>query len=221
MFGHMGRNRRLNAVLEALGEMPERDAFRLDIFGDITDGRHLRSRIRKLGLGQLVQLHGYAPENELNKVLQMSHLAINLRYPTMGEASGSQLRIWYHALPSLVTDVGWYSSLSRETVAHVRHEHESDDIQSHLKAFLKDPDQFAQMGQRGLRTLREHHDPEKYVQTILDMAANAKQFRVRKSAYDLARSAGTIMGSWTSNASPEPIRIAERIYQIYAADERE
>ena len=215
MFGHMGRNRRLNAVLEALGDMPERDAFHLDIFGDIADGRHLRSRIRKLGLGQMVQLHGYAAETELNKVLQTSHLAINLRYPTMGEASGSQLRIWYHALPSLVTDVGWYASLSRDTVAHVRHEHERDDIQSHLKAFLKDPEQFAQMGQRGLRTLREQHDPEKYVQTILDMAANARQFRVRKSAYDLARSAGTIMGSWTSSAGPEPIRIAEKIYEIY------
>ena len=217
MFGHMGRNRRLSAVLEALGDMPERDAFRLDIFGDITDARHLRSRIRKLGLGQLVQLHGYAPEHELNQVLQTSHLAINLRYPTMGEASGSQLRIWYHALPSLVTDVGWYSSLSRDTVAHVRHEHERDDIQSHLKAFLKNPEQFAQMGQRGLRTLHEQHDPEKYVQTILAMAANARQFRVRKSAYDLARSAGTIMGSWTSSASPEPIRIAEKIYEIYGS----
>jgi glycosyltransferase involved in cell wall biosynthesis len=215
MFGHMGRNRRLNAVLDALGTMPERDSFRLEIFGDIADGRHLRSRIRKLGLGHMVQLHGYAPENELNKVLQTSHLAINLRYPTMGEASGSQLRIWYHALPSLVTDVGWYSSLSSETVAHVRHEHERDDIQSHLKAFLKNPEQFAEMGQRGLRTLREQHDPEKYVHTILDIAANARQFRVRKSAYDLARSAGTIMGSWTSSAGPEPIKIAEKIYEIF------
>ncbi|HEU4870990.1 MAG TPA: glycosyltransferase [Pyrinomonadaceae bacterium] len=217
MFGHMGRNRRLNAVLEALATMPERDAFQLEIFGDITDGRHLRGRIRKLGLGQMVQLHGYAPEDELNKALQTSHLAINLRYPTMGEASGSQLRIWYHALPSLVTDVGWYATLSRDTVAHVRHEHERDDIQSHLTAFLTNPEQFAQMGQRGLRTLREQHDPEKYVQTILDMAANAREFRVRKSAYDLARTAGTIMGSWTST-SPEPIRIAEKIHEIYAIE---
>src|SRR4029079_9620213 len=37
MFGHMGRNRRLDAVLEALWTMPERESFRLDIFGDIAD----------------------------------------------------------------------------------------------------------------------------------------------------------------------------------------
>ena len=35
-------------------------------------------------------------------------LLINLRYPTMGEASLSQLRIWRHALPSMVTQVGWH-----------------------------------------------------------------------------------------------------------------
>src|ERR1041384_5700198 len=199
MFGHMGRNRRLDAVLEALGTMPERDAFRLDIFGDIADGRNLRSRIRKLGLGQLVQLHGYTPEDELNRVLEESHLAINLRYPTMGEASGSQLRIWYHALPSLVTDVGWNSSLSRDTVAHVRPEHEREDIQSHLQAFLKNPESFAQMGQLGFRVLSDKHDPEKFEQAVMEVETNGLQFRARKSAYELARLGGMLMAPWASN----------------------
>lgn len=215
MFGYMGRNRRLDAVLEALGALPERDSFRLDIFGEIPDARSLRSRIGKLGLGHVVQLHGYTPEGELNKVLEQAHLAINLRYPTMGEASGSQLRIWYHALPSLVTDVGWYSGLSRDTVAHVRPEHEVADIQSHLQAFLNNPAPFVEMGQRGLRTLHEQHAPENYVQAVMDLAANVREFQVRKSAYDLARRAGTTMGSWTARTGQEPIRVAEKIYEIY------
>jgi len=215
MFGYMGRNRRLDAVLEALAALPERESFQLDIFGEIPEARSLRSRIGKLGLGRLVQLHGYTPETELNKVMKTSHLAINLRYPTMGEASGSQLRIWYHGLPSLVTNVGWYSSLSSDTVAHVRPEHEIADIQSHLRAFLNNPELFAEMGRRGLHTLRERHDPERYVQTILDMAANVRQFRVRKSAFDLARRAGTITGSSTGYFADEPIRIATKIHEIY------
>ena len=94
MFGYMGRNRRLESVLEALGTLPERESFRLDIFGDIADGRALRKRIAKLRLDRLVKLHGYTAEAELNKALQSSHHAINLRFPTMGQASGSQLRIW-------------------------------------------------------------------------------------------------------------------------------
>jgi glycosyltransferase involved in cell wall biosynthesis len=215
MFGYMGRNRRLDAVLEALAGLPERDSFRLDIFGEIADGRNLRHRIRKLGLTELVQLHGYMPEAELNNVLQTAHLAINLRYPTMGEASGSQLRIWYNALPSLVTDVGWYASLSRDTVAHVRLDNEIADIQTHLQAFLSDPARFAEMGRQALRTLREQHDPEVYVRTILELGANAHELRLRKSAYDLARRAGKIMGPWTSSAGQEPIRVAQKIYEIF------
>ena len=219
MFGYMGRNRRLDAVLEALSALPERDSFCLDIFGEIADGRALRKRISKLGLDRLVTLHGYTAEPELNRALQSSHLAINLRYPTMGEASGSQLRIWYHALPALVTDVGWYATIARDTAAHVRPDNEFEDIQSHLREFLHNPEQFAQMGQRGLRTLREQHDPETYVQSILAFATNVSQFRVRKTAYDLARRAGTIMntltGSSASNAAIEPVRIAEKIYEIY------
>jgi glycosyltransferase involved in cell wall biosynthesis len=214
MFGYMGRNRRLESVLEALGNLPERDSFRLDIFGEIADGRALRKTIARLGLERLAKLHGYTAEAELNKALQSSHLAINLRYPTMGEASGSQLRIWYHALPSLVTDVGWYSSLPRDTVAHIRVDNEIADLQSQLQIFLKDPHSFAAMGQRGLQTLREQHDPEQYVHTILDLASHVQQFRIRKSAYDLARRAGTVMGSLTNNTGKEPIRIAEKVYEI-------
>lgn len=217
MFGYMGRNRRLDSVLEALAALPERESFQLDIFGEIPDARSLRSRIGKLGLGRMVQLHGYTPESELNKVLKASQLAINLRYPTMGEASGSQLRIWYHALPSLVTDIGWYSSLSRDTVAHVRPEHEIADIQLHLRTFIDNPNSFAEMGQRGLRTLREQHDPEAYVRAIMEMAANVRQFSVRKSAYDLARRAGESMGTWNKENGDTPRRVAERILQIYGS----
>lgn len=217
IFGYIGRNRRLNAVLEALSGMPERDCFRLDIFGELADARGLRSRIRQLELGKLVQLHGYTPNDQLNKALENSHLAINLRYPTMGEASGSQLRIWYHALPSLVTDIGWYATLSADTVAHVRHEHEIADIQMHLKAFLHEPERFAKMGEEGLRTLERRHDPEKYVHNILEMARDRRRLTLRKAARDLAKRAGTAMGSWTSKAGDDPKRIAETIYELFSS----
>jgi glycosyltransferase involved in cell wall biosynthesis len=128
----------------------------------------------KLGLGHLVKLHGYTRKTELNEALQASHLANQpalsnhgRSVPVVNYASGTTL------LPSLVTDVGWYSSLSRDTVAHVRPEHEIADIQSQLGTFLKDPELFVKMGHRGFRTLCEEHDPEKYVSAILDVAAIA------------------------------------------------
>ena len=143
-------------------------------------------------------------------------LAVNLRYPTMGEASISQLRIWAHALPTLVTRIGWYGSLPENVVAHVRPEHETLDIEEHLNAFLAEPDRFAQMGEQGRRLLAEQHSPEAYVEAVLDLAVQAQQFRPRAVAYKMAERVGISMSAWADAlASDETLRkAAEEIFAL-------
>jgi glycosyltransferase involved in cell wall biosynthesis len=216
VFGYLGRNRRLEQILEALSGFSARERFHLDIYGQILiDQRSLRSRLRALGLKQLVSLHGYVPEGELDEALSRAHLAINLRYPTMGEASGSQLRIWKHSLPSLVSRVGWYKQLPAETIAFVEPEHEVSDIQKHLGAFLDDPVRFAAMGQRGRRILEEEHAPEAYAQAIVDFVTDANAFRTHALASQLARRAGALMSDWLGDA------ISDRAAKKAAAEIRE
>jgi glycosyltransferase involved in cell wall biosynthesis len=206
VFGYLGRNRRLEQLLEALASFPAKERFRLDIYGQILlDQRHLRARIRSLGLKHLVALHGYVPEDELDEALAQAHLAINLRYPTMGEASGSQLRIWKHALPSLVSRVGWYSTLPAKTVAFVEPEREVSDIQKHFKAFLDDPARFSAMGEAGRRLLEEQHAPELYAQAIVDFVRHAQSFRPRMLSSQLATRAGALMSDWLGATIPERV----------------
>src|SRR5262249_38121569 len=107
VFGHIGGpNRRLEVLLQALAEFPAREQFHLDIYGQLWARELVLSLISALRLEGLVTVHGFVPEAELDTALARAHLAVNLRYPTMGEASASQLRIWDYALPSLVTPVG-------------------------------------------------------------------------------------------------------------------
>ena len=214
VFGHIGRNRRLASVLEALSLLPQRERFHLDIYGEIDDPRSLRNRIHDLNLKQIVTVHGYAPHGELDRALQAASLAINLRYPTMGEASASQLLIWTHGLPTLVTKVGWYASLSEETVSHVRPEHEVDDIRSHLVSFLEDPKRFRSKGEQGLRFVEREHHPERYVSTLMSLASDAAELNVRKSAYDLAKRSGTLLGSWINETQETPMRLAGKIRDL-------
>lgn len=217
IFGHIGRNRRLDAVLEALSQLRQQDRFQLDIYGEIDDAKTLRQRIHTLNLKDAVKVRGYAPAEDLDHALSTASLAINLRYPTMGEASASQLRIWEHGLPSLVTKVGWYESLSGKTVAHVRPEHEVADIRSHLESFLDDPDRFARMGKEGRRVVETDHHPATYASTMVSLAANARDFRLRHAAIDLAQRSGEIMGSWTSLMKTDgdaPRRVAEKIFTL-------
>lgn len=216
VFGHIGRNRRIASVLKALATLPERDRFHLDIYGEIDDPKSLRDWIRDLGLKQLVSVHGYAPSAELDHALESSSLAINLRYPTMGEASASQLRIWTHALPTLVTKVGWYASLPNDAVAHVRPEHEVDDIKSHLLRFLEEPQRFASMGEAGLRLLEKEHRPEQYASTLVSLASNTARFNLRKSAYELAERSGALLGEWLNETEEMPVRVAAKLHEAFS-----
>jgi SAM-dependent methyltransferase len=209
IFGHIDVNRRLDALLQAIAGLPERDQFRLDIYGQLWDNDHVHSQIQSLGLQELVTWHGFVSEAELDAALGTSHLGINLRYPTVGEASLSQLQMWDHALPTLVTRVGWYANCPEDAVAFVRPGHEIGDIQAHLRAFLANPDQFAIMGERGRRILEEQHAPEVYTQAVVDLAAEAQRFRPHAAAYELAKRVSGEMRVWTTHPVPH---LASHLY---------
>jgi glycosyltransferase involved in cell wall biosynthesis len=177
VFGYLGPNRRIEQLLKVLSEFSARQEFQLDVYGELANKTQLRKAIRQLQLEKQVTFYGFVPESELEQALAMADLAINLRYPSAGEASGSQLRIWSHALPTLVTKVGWYATLPENTVNFVRPTHELEDIRDHLKAFFSDPASFAESGRNGFALYRQQHLPEQYVQRLLTLVEEAKAFR--------------------------------------------
>jgi glycosyltransferase involved in cell wall biosynthesis len=200
VFGYLNRNRRLEAVLEALAGIPEREQFRLDVCGQLWDEGHIRTQIERLGLTSLVRLLGFLPENLVEQKLSTADLAINLRYPSMGEASGSQLQFWDYGLPTLVTRTGWYASLPEDAVAFVRPDHDVEDIQSHLRAFLADPAAFRAMGERGRQAL-ENNDPEKYVDAMTRFATQVLRRQPLLPALAVAGRVGNDLSTWLHPAA--------------------
>ena len=221
VFGYIGRNRRLSSMIKALADLPEREQFLLDIYGDVLDDEdQLRAQIRALGLKRQVTLHGFTAETKLDEALFRSHLAINLRYPTMGEASGSQLRIWAHRLPALVSRIGWYATLPSDAVAFVRpDENEVSDIQSHLRSLINDPSLFAAMGERGRQELDEKHVPARYARTMVEMAELSREFRGRVAALRLAERSGALLSEWLAPGSigEAGATIAHEIFELAEA----
>ena len=98
-------------------------------------------------------------------------------------------------------------SLPEDSVAFVRPEHEIEDIQGHLAAFLRDPESYRALGRNGRRHVAEHHSIEKYVSGLLEIAGRAPEFRAKWIARDLARRSATAMTGWSDTATIGPLSV--------------
>ena len=192
VFGFLGTNRRLGPILDVIAAMPDQDV-RLDIYGALDEPEPVDLQIATLGLVGRVFRHGYVPEPELQAALARADLAINLRFPTMGEASGSQLRIWSAGLPSVVTRIGWYAALPEDAVFFVEPDREAETLRGHIEALRRDPVRFRQAGQRGREIVEQGHAPELYARGLLEIVAQIGTLHARRGAIDLSRRAANLL----------------------------
>ncbi len=186
VFGFIGANRRLPSILEALAGLWE-EAIELDIYGQIDEPAQVDELVARYGLHDRVRRHGFV--DDLSGPLRRADLAINLRYPSMGEASGSQLRIWDAGLPALVTRTGWYAGLPDDAVFFVEPDDEVATLRKHLRAACRDLAPFRRAGRRGRAVLEQLHTPAEYARGLLRVAQEAMGQHRRRAAFDLSRSA--------------------------------
>ncbi len=197
--GHVGPNRRLVEFMEAWGRLDSPQRITLDLFGNISNSRQLLQYAEHFGVASYIRLRGYVSDAELDEALHSSDFAINLRWPTMGEASASQLRYWSAALPTLVSDVGWYGELPDEAVCKISVANESADLFTLLTDALASPGKYREVGQRGWEQVRDMHSAEAYAR---DLVALAQQLGERRLAYRmLDRELVNIIASMCENES--------------------
>jgi glycosyltransferase involved in cell wall biosynthesis len=167
-FGYLNPHRRIDDVLQAISRHPGRDNIYFQIFGRIWDETYLRRRITALGLTGIVQLMGFVDEAALDDAITECDMALNLRYPTIGEASGTQLRIWRNVAPSMVTDEGWFGELPEGSVLKVKVGAEIEQVTNVVDKLLSDRTHFDDLGTVGNAILRARHDPTDYACALLE-----------------------------------------------------
>lgn len=166
MFGFMATNRRATEFLEVWGRSGHRDRFELHIAGRLSDRARFDRMSADLGLAAQIEHHGYLSDGALDALIASADMALNLRNPSMGEASGSQLRIWANACPSAVSDDGWYATVPSACVRRISIAHEADDLALLLEDLAAQRLDLSRMGQRGFLQLQQH-DPERYVRNLI------------------------------------------------------
>lgn len=212
IFGYLGKNRRLESALKAFATFPKFQSFVLDIYGIVENQAYFEDLIKELNLHNHVRLHGFVDDETLNIALENADLAINLRFPSMGEASYSQLLMWGKSLPSMVTRLGWYATLPEEVVHFVRPEHEIEDIQQHLANFLDNPVAFKQKGMDGERFLKENHSIQAYVKSILEFIPHTLKFRSPRVGLSLTDKIRPLLPI-SNDALAQ--KVAEKIHKLF------
>jgi hypothetical protein len=187
-------NRRLFETLEALAAFPRRSEVLLHIAGRVSDAEALNKRIRDLGLERIVKLHGFMTEKALGDLIERAHLGVNLRWPSMGEASGSQLRYWNHSLPSIATGTGWYERQPTGSLLLADPQHEKEDLHRHWNNALDDYAALTGVGLKGRAVLEERHSAETFAEALVDFLPAVAQYRRRAFVSGLAARAGRALG---------------------------
>ena len=102
-----------------LAAPPRLPGARLLLVGAAGERFDVQRRLERLGLTEGVQRLDYVPEERMWSLMAACDVLVNLRYPTMGETSGSVIRALSLGKPLLVSDVGWFSELPDDVVLKV------------------------------------------------------------------------------------------------------
>jgi glycosyltransferase involved in cell wall biosynthesis len=180
-FGYLNPYRKLDEIFSALAQNPSQHLFRFDIFGHLWDEAYVSGRIKALGLQGTVHLRGFVDEAVLDEAVATSDMVFNLRYPTIGEASGTQMRIWNNAAPSAVTDDGWFRNLPDDTVLKVLPGDEVAAVGSILDRLATERLYYESLGARGRATLIKFHSPVEYASAVLEFLKQFDAFERRHS----------------------------------------
>jgi len=119
-FGFLNMNKRIPELLQAFASLrAKRPGARLLLAGAAGERFDLTRRLERLGLGDGITRLDYVPEERMWSLMAACDVLVNLRFPTMGETSGSVIRGLSLGKAMVVSDVGWFAELPDDVALKV------------------------------------------------------------------------------------------------------
>ncbi len=153
-FGYLKPYKRIAESLRALRRLVKIDPrVRMILVGEPHPEFRADELIRALGLSEHVRILGFAPIERFVDYIGACDIVLNLRYPTVGETSGSLQRALGLGKAVLVSDVGAFSELPDDVCLKVptlpdHVQEEEDFIFEYLSALVARPDLARALGAR-------------------------------------------------------------------------
>jgi glycosyltransferase involved in cell wall biosynthesis len=161
-FGNLNPAKRAPQLLQAFAELRIRHPDALLVLAGGISSRYdleLQAAENGLSLGESVFHLGYLDDSDIAPLLLACDVLVSLRWPTMGETSGSVIRALAAARPIIVSEVGWFSELPDSVAAKVPVGlHEVETLTAYLDALASNERLRHRMGAAASTYVRSEHD---------------------------------------------------------------
>lgn len=183
-IGYINKNKRFDVILRALDEL-NNPAITYVIAGK-DRGNLLRNYIGEKKLNIIVKSH--LDLSDLEALVDASDICINLRHPTMGESSGTLVRMMGYGKPVLVTNYGSYADFPDYSVLKVDPDiDEKETIKRFVTALIQEEDFCRSVGKEAARFVREECSIEKCAleyASFLKNQANQPRLEISQEAIE-------------------------------------
>ena len=150
IFGFLKPYKRIAESLRAFRRLLRvAPAARMILVGEPHPDAGVEAMIRSLGLAPYVRVLGFTPVDDFVGYLSACDIVLNLRYPTVGESSGTMLRALGLGKAVLVSEIGSFAEFPEDVCLKVPvGAGEEDVIFEYLNLLIARPELLREIGSR-------------------------------------------------------------------------
>ncbi len=163
---------------------------------------HLEESVRRMGIVSLKEFHG---------AVAACDLLCNLRYPTMGETSGSLIRILGVGRPALVSRCGTAMEFPASICPRIDLDHgEVPQLEKAFNRFSRDREQLRRMGAQAKELVAKRHGVDLAARAYVETAKNAHRHSPERPLPNWCRPAEELLCLVRATVQAAPFAVAEK-----------
>ncbi len=216
-FGNLNMNKRIPHLLEAFAALRRRyPGSRLLLVGAAAERFDLDRRLERLGLAGTGTIYreDYVDEARMWSLMAACDVCVNLRSPTMGETSGSAIRVLSLGKPLVVSDVGWFAELPDDAALKIPvDEYETRTLEAALELLAASPSVRDALG----AAARAYVEREHALERVAELYAEAIELSAGGEAVADAVLA-ELAGAAAAVGLDDTTELAERLREVGVGD---
>lgn len=148
MFGFVNQNKRPESILAAAKNLIKKGYPIRLVFWGKSNMEHIEELISSYGLTKYTTVTGFIDKTTYELGLELSDMVVNLRYPSMGESSGTLCETFKFGKPVIVSDLNQYTEFPDEVCWKIPVEHgEVECLTQMLEYLIENPVVRAALGE--------------------------------------------------------------------------